>query len=154
MSATYTFNAQEIYDIHYVAIYRGLKRFIVIIQNDLRDKLSQEGTGRQYVINKSGTVHTASAPGEPPAVNTRLLRDSVVSAPVIEKTSRDEIEMRLTDFAPYAAALERGTSDGRLKPRPWVKPVLNDRKPELKSFLEKSISNAMKRATLKKTKKV
>ena len=152
MSATYTFNAQEIYDIHYVAIYRGLKRFIVIIQNDLRDKLSQEGTGRQYVINKSGTVHTASAPGEPPAVNTGLLRNSVATAPVVEKTSRDEIEMRLTDFAPYGATLERGTS--KMAARPWVKPVLNDRKPELKSFLEKSISNAMKRATLKKTKKV
>lgn len=152
MSATYTFNAQEIYDIHYVAIYRGLKRFIVIIQNDLRDKLSQEGTGRQYVINKSGTVHTASAPGEPPAVNTGLLRNSVATAPVVEKTSRDEIEMRLTDFAPYGATLERGTS--KMAARPWVEPVLNDRKPELKSFLEKSIKDAMKRATLKKTKKV
>lgn len=65
-------------------------------------ELSQPGSGRHYRRGK-GVVHIASAPGEPPAPDTGILRESVHSGVVDE-------EMRVGVRAPYAAALEFGTA--------------------------------------------
>lgn len=85
-------------------------------------ELSQPGSGRHYRRGK-GVVHVASAPGEPPAVDTGILRGSAHSGVV-------DGEMRVGVRAPYAAALEFGTATAgksgtvTIAPRPFMRPAL------------------------------
>lgn len=77
------------------------------------DLLSQKGSGRTY--RRGGTVHQASAPGEPPALDTGTLRRST-SFEV--RPSANGAEGRVTVSAAYAANLEFGTA--RIRPRPFL----------------------------------
>lgn len=152
MSATYKFNADEIYAVQYAAIGRALNKAVIDVQRALMDELSKDGTGRMYRINKSGTMHQASAAGEAPAVRTGHLRQTVAVSTVIRKNDPNMITMRLTEFAPYAAPLERGTS--KMGARPWITPVLNNYKPILTPLIKSTIRRAIDRMQLKKSKKV
>lgn len=49
----------------------------VRFQAELKTKLSGARSGRTYKVSKTGKLHTASAPGEPPAVLTGALRNSM-----------------------------------------------------------------------------
>lgn len=46
-------------------------------QSALKQKLSGSRTGRTYKVSKTGALHVASAPGEPPAVLFGALRNSM-----------------------------------------------------------------------------
>lgn len=46
-------------------------------QAELKTKLSGKRTGRTYRVSKTGRLHVASAPGEPPAVRLGALRNSM-----------------------------------------------------------------------------
>ena len=49
------------------------------LERAIKQKLSQAGTGKIYVNKgrKSSTIHIASAPGDPPAIDTGRLRASI-----------------------------------------------------------------------------
>lgn len=77
--------------------------------------LNPPKTGRIYVIN--GRWHQASAPGEAPAWLTgRLARSGDYKV----RSANEMIVGEDTLKAPYASALEYGTRDGRIKPRPHI----------------------------------
>jgi hypothetical protein len=84
-------------------------------------ELSQPGSGRAY--RRGNVVHVASAPGEPPAPDTGVLRASVHSGVI-------DGEMRVGVRARYAAALEFGTATAgksghvTIAPRPFMRPAL------------------------------
>ena len=46
-------------------------------QAALKRKLSERGSGRTYKVSRTGALHVASAPGEPPAVLFGALRNSM-----------------------------------------------------------------------------
>ena len=69
-------------------------------------------TGRIYIIN--GRPHQASAPFESPAELTGRLRRSINFA------ARGGRQLTIGESAPYAAALEMGTRDNRILPRPHI----------------------------------
>ena len=46
-------------------------------QAALKRKLSERGAGRTYKVSKTGALHVASAPGDPPAVLFGALRNSM-----------------------------------------------------------------------------
>jgi len=102
---------------------------------DMADTLSQEPHGRYY--KNAGTpkwfevdgpgpgVHRASAPGEPPAVLSGLLRDSIKSSVI--SISRDGYEGAVSTKAAYAALLEFGGTNEEghaVAPRPAWLPTL------------------------------
>lgn len=79
--------------------------------------LSRPGTGREYP--RGGRVHRASAPGEPPAVDTGELRASIGAEQVGGV-------LRVGSGLPKAAGLEFGTttpSGGTVAPRPFMRPA-------------------------------
>ena len=80
-----------------------------IIQN-----LSAPGRGRTYA--RRGISHTASAPGDSPAVDTGRLRQSIS---VVKLT---EGHYRVGTNVSYAPLLEFGTRD--IAPRPFLRPAL------------------------------
>jgi len=101
-----------------------LKQIIEKDLTDLRETIFEEfeapKTGRQYRRPGGGT-YRASAPGEPPAIRTRYLRDSVTEPRVQEVSPGVVGQIEIT--APYAEGLEEGTK--RVAPRPFVIPAID-----------------------------
>lgn len=113
----------------------------------LRAKLSHPGKGRIYRVAKGGKTgarnlraagfHRASAPGDPPAVNTNRLRASwsvarlgvsLDSFAVISASKRATI-LTFGSNVPYAQILEVGGTTGRgrrsrIASRPYIKPTM------------------------------
>jgi hypothetical protein len=83
------------------------------LADEIGAQLSRPGGGRVYV--RRGLLHQASAPGEPPAPNTRRLLRSVEVENVGGAT-------RVAVHGLGAAALEYGTR--RIAPRPYMRPAL------------------------------
>lgn len=106
-----------------IACARELKPEIEQDLNTLRDILVEEfnepKSGRVY-RRPSGGDYRASAPGQPPAIRTGDLRDSITEPEVREEGGTIVGEIRIT--APYAEELEYG---GRNAPRPFVIPAID-----------------------------
>ena len=130
MSASHNFSAADIMDANIRGIERGLKIVMVELQIELREKLSQVGSGAGYFGGSKGKGYfrTRSAPGEPPAVDTGTLRNSVQSKPqYIPGTGMTSIVLTglvagVNKDARIPRWLEYGTS--RMKARPFIAPSL------------------------------
>ena len=95
-------------------------------QANIRAVLARPSGGRHRNLRAAG-VHRASAPGDPPTVNTGNLRRSIQMArpePVRNATRKG---WRIGIAAVYAKALEYGYR--RLLPRPYVRPTIEKMKP-------------------------
>jgi len=76
------------------------------IETEIKDRMSKSGSGITY------GSHQASAPGDPPAVDTGTLRASIVSRETSKGAS-------VSSHMEYAIYLELGTS--KMAPRPvWI----------------------------------
>lgn len=90
------------------------------LADETRSQLGRPGHGRVYHYGRGrlgARLHQASAPGEPPAPNTRTLQKSIH----IEHPRPGVV--RVIADAPGAAALEFGS--GRMGPRPFLRPALS-----------------------------
>ena len=86
-----------------------------IVREVVRLIESPPKTGRLYLIG--GRIHQASALGEAPANLSGELADSVgfeVSSPT---------QIIIGDRVPHGAWMEFGTADGRIAPRPHLRPA-------------------------------
>ena len=102
----------------------GVTESAMYMQNKLKEKLSQHGSGRKY--KRGNKIHVASRKGEPPAVDRGGLRRSIkrdiYKSPVgwAAKVGSDLI---------YGLALERGfimklkKGMRRVGKRPWLQPT-------------------------------
>lgn len=131
-------------------IVAGLSPFVVFARANharaaaiflkmLKKNLSQKGSGRYYrtrrmtqirgqgfvISRKSGRMHQASAPGEPPAPDTRLLKKSarISKRETHPWGARIRIEVG-GPKAPYAVPLEFGVRSRNLAPRPYMRPTV------------------------------
>jgi len=121
-------------------------RATIHVENELKKKVSDSGSGRTYrqgeFIARSGGVgivrelptHTASKPGQPPALDTGTLRRSI---------TRD-IRSERGGYAGYTGTplkyglwLERGTS--RMQPRPWLKPTFTEQQDEVARIMSRAL---------------
>ena len=158
MSASHNFFAADIMAANIEGIERGLKIAMIELQTELREKLSQMGTGAGYFggAKKLGFFRTRSAAGEPPAVDTGTLRNSVQSKPqYIAGTGMTSIVLTglvagVDKDARIPRWLEYGTS--RMKARPFIAPSLEvvrkDAAKNIGEQMQRSIKR-MKRRALK-----
>lgn len=101
----------------------GIRRGLLAVGPEIEREVvrrikSPPKTGRLYFIG--GQIHQASAPGESPANLTGTLAESVaseVSSPTILTIGDRE------NIASYGGYMEFGTRDGRIAPRPHLKPA-------------------------------
>ncbi len=123
----------------------------------VREALSQPGQGRIYRIGKGSRkgktlrargYHRASAPGQPPAVNTGRLRSSFsVSGrggeDQISYIDEDNNGIRLTfgSRVSYAGALEHGTN--RVAARPYLEPAVETMKERVAGIMAKAIKRRL-----------
>ncbi|OGT55482.1 MAG: hypothetical protein A3E01_09240 [Gammaproteobacteria bacterium RIFCSPHIGHO2_12_FULL_63_22] len=83
----------------------------------------------------SGKNHVVSAPGEPPNSDTHLLDRS------IEATKTGPLTAEVSANAPYAAALEFGTS--KMAARPYMKPAAERIRPKAEAFVRAATKRAV-----------
>jgi HK97 gp10 family phage protein len=86
----------------------------------------------------SGKNHVPSKPGEPPN------NDSGVLAGDIEATQPLPLTARATSEAPYAAALEFGSS--KMEARPHMRPARDKMKKAVRNLVVKAMNGAVKRS--------
>lgn len=78
-------------------------------------KQSMQGQGHGAVYMHGGVMHQASAPGDPPAIDTGNLVNSI-------HNETDDMKSTVHIDAEYAGYLEYGTT--RMAPRPYVAPAV------------------------------
>lgn len=94
---------------------------------EVRSQLSRPGSGRVYGRGRLGARrHQASAPGEPPAPDTRTLLESA-------HIEQEGETVRVLVNGADAAGLEFGTR--RMQPRPYMRPALVAAKARMTSQL-------------------
>lgn len=113
------------------------------------------GYGRQYKVSETGKWHTASAPGQPPAVLTGRLRASIThnveNKPKVHTYSHKEgsdtttlppsggtktrtVGLVGTDVI-YGKSLEFGNPASNLLPRPYIFPTLGEQRNRIAAIL-------------------
>lgn len=94
-------------------IMEALSAAAIVFESQAKVVLSEPGRGRLYVKTEpQRRVHRASAPGQPPAVDTGKLRQSVSHRPAGARAVEVGTPLQ------YGEDLEFGTS--KVKPRPWL----------------------------------
>ncbi len=84
----------------------------------LRKALEVERNAKQSMLG-GGKPHVPSAAGEPPRVDTGVLRSSITHELIIRGNNP---VARVGTNVTYGRFLELGTSD--IEPRPWLRPAL------------------------------
>jgi len=104
------------------AMAKALTQAAAVIQTEAKEQLSRQGRGRLH----PGLKHRSSAPGDPPAVQTGALRNSVVIDKARVKDLRNPQASVGTGLVfdngnNQGATLEFGTR--HIAPRPWMRPA-------------------------------
>ena len=102
------------------------------VRNETLRTLSGNRTGRTYRVPGTQVTYTASAPGEPPAVQTGQLRNSVRdNVYKREKSVVGEVGTELMK----GLWLEKGTR--KMAPRPWLEPSFDKSLERVKEILSR-----------------
>jgi phage gpG-like protein len=127
----------------------------VALEGAIKEELSHPGTGVVYVVGRTkgrlrkdgtrgkgkSTTHQASAPGEPPAPDTGLLRNSI-------HHEVDDDKATVGTNLEYAQPLEFGTtSAGKghhtvIAPRPFMRPALAKVRDQLNGIVVSGLRSA------------
>lgn len=102
------------------------------VRNTVLETLSGSRSGRTYKVPGTRRTYTASAPGQPPAVATARLRQSVKTS--IEVENRAVVGKVGTDLE-YGKALEFGTKN--MAARPWLKRSFDESMDKVKGIFGK-----------------
>lgn len=84
----------------------------------------------------SGKNHVPSLPGEPPNEDTGTLRSHIETAQV------SPLQVEVSSNAPYAVALEAGTS--KMTERPYMGPATRNKRKEVVALIERAVNEAVK----------
>lgn len=117
---------------------RRMMDLLVVSANNIRNDMitgmeTTPKTGNRYRRRK-GVYHTASSPGNFPAVDSGDLVSSII---MDARFTEVEVGSIIT-YPAYPKFLEFRTA--RMKKRPWVKPVYDTQKPKI----EKAVNRLMK----------
>lgn len=108
----------------------------VLVRSEAIKSMRRSAGGRVYQIqNASGSyrTHQASAPGDPPAVDTGKLIRSI-------ETEQDGASAAVIVRAPYAYLLEFGTR--HIAPRPFLGPALEKLRKRIVALFVKATRDA------------
>ena len=114
---------------------RAMNLAVKVVERDIVKNFTKQGSGRAYKRTKSGKVHRASTPGQPPAIDMGILRASIASkvkkktltvdgmvGPDIEKIAA---KAEAGTDVNYGFYLEYGTKGGsRIAARPFLRPAI------------------------------
>ena len=109
------------------------KSCAVRASNELRNAalnvLRGQRSGRVYKKPHTKATYTASAPGEPPAVRTGMLRMSWGTKATGD--GKGNYAAGIYTDVPYAEKLDEGTPGGKIAPRPYKQRIIDAAKPRV-----------------------
>jgi hypothetical protein len=114
-------------------------RAALLFTGELKKTLSGPRHGRAYKVSRTGALHIASAPGEPPAVLYGRLRQSIDwIGPTWDGWT---VSAEVGTNVEYGALLEFGGLTGRahrtrILARPWMEPTVLRITPAIEQILE------------------
>lgn len=117
---------------------RAVRDGAILLEAQVKHVLTGRRHGRPYRVSKTGRLHIASAPGEPPAVLYGRLRNSI--AHTDPAWDRDTVESETGTNVRYARRLEHGGRDRRgvyIAPRPYFRPAIEQAEPSIERRLER-----------------
>lgn len=109
-------------------------------RNRMREMLSRHGSGRVYRSKTGRGSHQASAPGEPPAPDTRKYLESWDSEVVALPDGGVAVQVGTPLWSVFGRRLELGGRDKRgiyIAPRPHVRPVFENAENEIARDLQR-----------------
>ena len=100
-----------------------------VLRNSALNVLRGQRSGRQYKKPGTKATYTASAPGEPPAVRTGMLRMSWG----LSATGNGDgtYTAGIYTDVPYAQLLDEGTPGGKIAPRPYKEKIIEQSRPQI-----------------------
>ena len=127
-------------------VYDNLAKAIELCGKKVSDDIkysmdhTEVNTEINYYTNNKTKPHHPSLPGNPPAVDTGNLKNSIRYE--VYKNGKEVYGIvGSTQKDPdYGVYLEYGTSDGRIAPRPWLRPAMQKNN----EFIRKAVSGAVK----------
>ena len=99
------------------------------LRNAVLNVLRGQRSGRVYRKPHSKATYRASAPGEPPAVRTGMLRMSWGMKAVGD--GKGTYTAGIYSDVPYAEKLDEGTPHGYIKPRPFKEKTIEAARPRV-----------------------
>lgn len=121
------------------ALARGTTKSMMLVQASARKRiLKGPKTGKKY------GKHQSSAKGEAPANDTGHLQRSIK---LVAATPGPVVEAAITVESKYGAALEYGTKDGTIKPRPFLIPSLAENAERINAIMIEEINKALDEGT-------
>jgi hypothetical protein len=118
----------------------AVQEVVMHLVNALKMKVGGSGTGRAYKRTKSGKMHQASAPGQPPARDTGGYVNSFVFG-VDERADEVEGQVGSTMWEARGQFLEHGTRT--IAPRPHVANTIEENRAAVESRLATAIDRGM-----------
>lgn len=119
------------------AIDSGLFEGAEIIASEVKLSMRAAKHGITRKSSRTGKAHTASAPGESPAIDTSALVNSITNkkeGPNARSISTNQ---------EYAAFLEFGTPGGKIAARPFLRPAAENTKDKVQEHMNKKLNEAL-----------
>ena len=129
---------------------QAMKKAVFVVERKTKELLSQTGTGREY--KRGSKVHTASVSGQPPAVDTGVLRASIMGE--VKVGSLAVTGKVGTDVQAIAAQSKSGTdvnyglyhelgfrhwkSGKTIGPRPFLRPAVRMSRKKVNKLFERA----------------
>lgn len=117
---------------------KGIAASAIMVQNEAKDSMRKAKHGKKY--KRKSVEHVASAPGEPPAVDTGRLIGSV-NHNITEDGLTALIGILDLSNVRYGKFLEYGT--GRIAARPWLFPALEKNRANIEKRIQLGIQKAL-----------
>lgn len=118
------------------------------VQDDIQYSMShtQRNMSKSYYTNNSSVPHHPSLPGNPPAVDTGNLRQSIRYEVINEGEGKSVYGIvGSTQSDPnYAVWMEYGTSDGKIAKRPWLRPAMIKNNDWIRKSIANSVADGLK----------
>lgn len=114
------------------------------VRSDIQESMAHtpRDTSKSYFTNNKSKAHHPSLPGNPPAPDTRNLRNSIRYEIHDERKEVYGVVGTTQKDTPYGEYLEYGTS--KMQPRPWLKPAMEKNNSWIRSSIAKAVANTFK----------
>jgi len=143
------------------ASQQALLKVGVHLERKLKQRLSRPGGGRTYQTGKKGARYKfrkSSAPGQPPAVDTGRLRNSITHnvtgrpGNVLPNPGgrKGFIKAYVGTNVAYGYYLERGVKSRNILPRPWFYITVQSQMNRTRTILRTSLKNYIKQEARKR----
>jgi HK97 gp10 family phage protein len=124
---------QKVFTLATQANVEAMNKAALMVERDVKKSFTREGSGRLY--KRGRKVHIASAPGEPPAIDTGALRASIQN-----KVSVKGINVigEVGSDIPYSLYLEVGTT--KMARRPYLMSTVRKDKTKIVNIFKRANS--------------